>query len=441
MRLKPVRFIAHKLGPFDHVELKWGGESRYTLIVAENGMGKTTLVTAMAACLSFDSETLFKNVGNQFERFVQDRDAFAYLELDYEGQVGWIFRWPSESSLMADRNPQRVVNELIGSHISVGVTHIGYLSYSANLATLAHALTSAIKLKALAAAYGVSRDLANPHIEGFNEIGDKPLKDALNPFAPGASTEIFQWIANQHINRALAIAENKPAEAEAYQAAIQRVERLLSKGLAYPLSFRVERNPFRIEARQNGTALTIEQLSDGTRSFLSWTLDYLMRASRANWENPADSALAPGLILVDEIDAHLHPEWQRRIMAAVSQLLPETYIIATTHSPFVVGATDDAQVFQIYKDAAGQLQVKSSFDELYGYPADLVLEKAFVPSLYPPEIEQKRQHLADLARKVAAGTITSKEGKEHDRLMKDLAEVNAWLDSLLAVAQAERAGQ
>jgi hypothetical protein len=71
-------------------------------------------------------------------------------------------------------------------------------------------------------------------------------------------------------------------------------------------------------------------------------------------------------------------------MAAVAELLPETYIIATTHSPFVLGATDDAQVFQIRQDEQGRLFAQAGFDELYGYPADLILEKAFVPSLYAP---------------------------------------------------------
>ena len=148
---------------------------------------------------------------------------------------------------------------------------------------------------------------------------------------------------------------------------------------------------------ENGTPLSVDQLSDGTRSLLSWPLDYLMRASRVNWADPTDSATAPGLILVDEIDSHLHPEWQRRVMDVVSHLLPETYVIATTHSPFVLGATDEAQLFQIYRDEAGKLDVRSSFDELYGYPADVVLEKTFVPSLYAPEVEEKLQRLNELA--------------------------------------------
>src|SRR5262245_3743100 len=58
MKLKPLRFIGHKIGPFDHIELNWDKNSHYTLIVAENGMGKTTLVATIAACLSLGNESL-----------------------------------------------------------------------------------------------------------------------------------------------------------------------------------------------------------------------------------------------------------------------------------------------------------------------------------------------------------------------------------------------
>jgi len=64
-------------------------------------------------------------------------------------------------------------------------------------------------------------------------------------------------------------------------------------------------------------------------------------------------------------------------MATSAELLPETHIIATTHSPFVVGSADDTQVFHIYKDENQKLQVESSYDVLFGYPADLILQKLF----------------------------------------------------------------
>jgi len=214
----------------------------------------------------------------------------------------------------------------------------------------------------------------------------------------------------------------------------QRVEHLLSEGLDYPITFELRRNPFRLEVKQDGTILSVDQLSDGTRSFLSWPLDYLMRASRVNWITSAVSTVAPGLILVDEIDTHLHPEWQRRIMSFVRQLLPDTHIIATTHSPFVLGSTDEAQIFRIKPGKDGQLGAEPSIETLFGYPADLVLEKLFVPSLYAPELERKLARLSELARQIAAGNASDQEKQEHDHLLQELAQYSPWLSNLLALA-------
>jgi hypothetical protein len=435
MKLRPVRFIGHKIGPFDHIELNWAQDSRYTLIVAENGMGKTTLVAAMAACLSFGDDNLFSTA--HFRRFTHDEQAFAYLELEMGRETGWIIRWVSQTRpLKLPEHP--ALPDLFTSekHIFDQVPpHRDPRACSANLSSVINAWLTAQRVKALPAAYGVGRDLQKPKIQEHRDLSTDVLGDILDPFAPIQSTEIFQWVANQHIYYALALAENKSEEAQAYLAAIRRVEQLLSEGLEYPITFHLKRNPFQLEVKQNGVTLSVDQLSDGTRSFLSWPLDYLMRASRVNWANPADSAVAPGLILVDEIDAHLHPEWQRRVMPVISRLLPETYIIATTHSPFVLGATEDAQIFRIRQDERGCLFAQAGFDELYGYPADLVLEKAFVPSLYAPKFEQKLTRLSELAGKVAAGDISFQEKQEHDALLQELAEVNPWLNSLLTLSQ------
>jgi predicted ATPase len=439
MKWKPIRFIGHKIGPFDHIELNWERDSRYTLIVAENGMGKTTLVAAMAACLSFGDDNLFPSM--HFERFAHDEEAFAALELSLEQDTGWLLRW----TLQAHSRRERTA----GLRVPAGLPTLGESSsisghpgeWSPNLAPVIQSWRAAQRINLLAAAYGVGRDLQKSRIQEHQELDTNLLKDILNPFAPIQSSEIFQWIANQHVYYALALSEGKQEEAQAYLAAIKRVEQLLSGGLEYPITFEVKRNPFRLEVKQNGATLSVDQLSDGTRSFLSWPLDYLMRASRVNWANPAESAIAPGLILVDEIDSHLHPEWQRRVMSVVSRLLPQTYIIATTHSPFVLGATDNAQVFQIYEDETGHLSAKASFDELYGYPADLVLEKTFVPSLYAPEVEQKLLRLTELAGKAATGAISPQEKHEHDNLLRELADTSPWLNSLLTLSQTRKPSQ
>lgn len=430
MRLKPKRFIAHKIGPFEHLELNWETDSRYTLIVAENGMGKTTLVTALSICLSF--ATPGWTSPRFFRRYFHSNESYIYLELVFDGQPAWILYILDQ--LILDHLVEKVIDPPTRDHKYLSNQNIVYSDLAEYIW---HSWREKTKMQVIAASYGVSRDLTLTDIHGYKELenGDSIFQDILDPFSPIQSNEILQWVANQYFNHALALAENKQNEAESYLQIISRLENFLSTGLGYPIAFQLQRNPLRLGVKQNGNLLAIDQLSDGTRSFLSWALDFLVRASRMNWENPLDSALAPGLILVDEIDSHLHPEWQRRILPAVSQLLPETYIIATTHSPFVVNSADDAQLFQIYRGEDGQLQVKSSYDDLYGQPADLVLQKAFVPSLYPPEIETKLKQLSQLAQKVMAKTATPQEKKAHQTLLRELAQINPWLENLLNLTQ------
>lgn len=442
MRLKPKRFIAHKIGPFEHLELNWETDSRYTLIVAENGMGKTSLVTAMAACLSLGDDNLFHP--SHLQRFAHDETAFAAFEFVLNDASTPVVYAPTpipDETLDRLLQQYHIVNA-IGPRID-GTGNIGDARRKRQIRCILHPLLREFQSKwqtrqnitVLAAAYSIRREVEKPDVQEQREIKSNPLHNILNPFATIQSSEIFQWVINQHVNYALALAEGKDEEAKAYLTAIRRVEQLLTEALEFPLTFQIQRNPFSLVVKQNGHILAIEQLSDGTRSLLGWSLDYLMRASRLNWENPMDSTLVPGLVLVDEIDSHLHPEWQRRILPAVSQLLPETYIIATTHSPFVVNSADDAQLFQIYRGMDGQLQVKSSYDDLYGQPADLVLQKAFVPSLYPPEIETKLKQLSQLAQKVMAKTATPQEKKAHQTLLRELAQINPWLENLLNLTQ------
>ena len=89
--------------------------------------------------------------------------------------------------------------------------------------------------------------------------------------------------------------------------------------------------------RGGTAALPIQQLSDGERGVLAIVLDLTRRLAQANptMENPA--AEAEAVVLIDELELHLHPAWQRRIVHDLSRTFPKCQFIATTHSPQIVG--------------------------------------------------------------------------------------------------------
>lgn len=113
---------------------------------------------------------------------------------------------------------------------------------------------------------------------------------------------------------------------------------------------RIEIHPLRFvmsEIGEEGRDLRIEQMSDGYKIMIAMISDIASRAAEANpqMENPL---LSKGIILIDEIDLHLHPLWQREIAGQLSRTFPNIQFILSTHSPVVIaGASKIAQVVNI----------------------------------------------------------------------------------------------
>lgn len=98
---------------------------------------------------------------------------------------------------------------------------------------------------------------------------------------------------------------------------------------------RVELDPLRLLVSKQGQALDLTQMSDGERSLLAMMIDLCRRLVLANPELD-DPLQGAGVVLIDEIELHLHPQWQREIVEKLRRTFPRIQFILTTHSPFVV---------------------------------------------------------------------------------------------------------
>lgn len=123
--------------------------------------------------------------------------------------------------------------------------------------------------------------------------------------------------------------------------------------------------------------LFFHQLSDGFRSTIGLVADLAYRCIQLNphlGENAVKET--PGVVLIDEIDMHLHPNWQKRIVGDLKRIFPKVQFIATTHSPFVVQSLEadelinlerssdvPPQDFEIGKIATAFMGVKTSFSK------------------------------------------------------------------------------
>src|SRR5262249_50617365 len=100
----------------------------------------------------------------------------------------------------------------------------------------------------------------------------------------------------------------------------------------------------RLLVTKDDLLLDARQLSDGERGLLALVLDLARRLSQANPGLSDPVKLGEAVVLIDELDLHLHPKWQRTIVERLTKAFPSCQFIATTHSPQIVAAVEPEQV-------------------------------------------------------------------------------------------------
>lgn len=130
--------------------------------------------------------------------------------------------------------------------------------------------------------------------------------------------------------------------------------------------FMIERHPLAMMLRKNGERLNAEQLSDGEKIYLALVGDLCHRLSLAN--PVGDPLHGGGIVLIDEADLHLHPQWQSEIAMALTNTFPNIQFIMTTHSPHVINSVPTESLRLI--DAEGNI---SPAPYGYGMPSEIVL--------------------------------------------------------------------
>jgi energy-coupling factor transporter ATP-binding protein EcfA2 len=130
----------------------------------------------------------------------------------------------------------------------------------------------------------------------------------------------------------------------------------------------------------------INSLGLGYRTAIAWMVDLAVRLFR-RYPQSADPLTEPAIVLVDEIDLHLHPKWQRTIMDFLSDRFPNTQFIVTAHSPLVVQAAQDANIVLLRREG-DRVVIDNDPEIIRNWRVDQVLTSVFeLPTSRPPQIE------------------------------------------------------
>jgi hypothetical protein len=145
----------------------------------------------------------------------------------------------------------------------------------------------------------------------------------------------------------------------------------------------------------------LRHLGYGYQTVIAWMIDFASRMIE-RYPDSSDPLAEPAVVLVDEIDLHLHPLWQRQLIGYLSQRFPNTQFIATAHSPLVVQAATGANLAVLRRDG-DHVVIDNDVATIRNWRIDQVLTSDLfgLPSARPPELDElldRRQTLLTKAR-------------------------------------------
>ena len=145
---------------------------------------------------------------------------------------------------------------------------------------------------------------------------------------------------------------------------------------------------------KNGHLLFLEQLSDGERGLLALVFDLTRRLAIANPDSDNPIAEGVALVLIDEIELHLHPKWQRNVLQRLCDIFKASQFVVTTHSPLVLGEVE-ARCVRFLEFVDGKVQVFTP-SEAYGMDANRILLEFMGAPVRNRRVEEELSKLFEL---------------------------------------------
>lgn len=311
----------------------------FNLIVGVNGVGKTTVLRGAAACLWLVVRHVNGLRGRVESLGLDDVRLGAEaleVELGFEigdAKYGYLVHRPRAASAPQSRKvgmPREQVHltppraGFVGRPPERGVREQYDGRPLAVLFTTNRAVPSERSPAKTSAAGGVETAFA----------------DAFSPRALRLS-EFADWMGVQQ-----ALCSERPSKAKVLAAFDDAVTRFLP---GYR-DLRLDGAQGRLLIDRGTVSVQVRHLSDGERGVLALVLDLTRRLAQANPAVPDPAAKCEAVVLIDDLDLHLHPQWQRQIIHNLSAAFPRCQFIATTHSPQVIGEVEHDRIHVMAED-------------------------------------------------------------------------------------------
>jgi len=355
----------------------------HLMITGKNGSGKTSLLNAIA---------------NHIERIAND------IHKEFENYEKRIEYWENElknnpqNTLSIEKNLQYFKNqyELFFGEVTITFKDVD---------SLIRKYQDGNFIIAFYEAHRTIKNLREPKNPTKPELQDKwEIKQTT-------TQEFLNFLADLKIQEALARNEKLDAEANQINKWFVNFEQLLGKIFqekALKLAFNYKDYSFKILTK--GKEFKFTELSDGFAAVLDIVVDLILKMQDKNQLIRAYES--EGIVLVDEIETHLHLELQKVIMPLLTEIFPNIQFIVTTHSPFVLSSLSNAVAFD--------LEHQEIIEDLTEYSYESLAEGYFGVKTDSSYIKMQLNRLEELLKKE---TLSSSEKSELKHLNNDFDKI------------------
>jgi predicted ATP-binding protein involved in virulence len=245
--------------------------------------------------------------------------------------------------------------------------------------------------------YSTKRSVATYRLSGNANAAKLPqiqcYTDATNQYNIDFAT-FFGWFkSNEDLEQEIRLEGN--LDYQDYQ--LKLVRKAITAILPNYTDLKVKRSRMQIVLKKQDHELVLNQLSDGEKNLLVMVADIARRMAIANPDPTKNALEGEGIILIDEIELHLHPQWQRDIIPRLTSTFPNCQFIITTHSPQVLSNVKKENVF-IVED----FQVYPADAYTFGRDGNSILSELMGVTERPLGIQEK---LTECRYKIDDGKI------------------------------------
>lgn len=353
----------------------------FNLIVGINGVGKTSVLNALCACLSPIVKQMNKlrmKVDSMKVEDIRHGTEAVTLECDIEisgRKNSYLIHMPRESSVPLGKSigmPRKQVQDTPGKS--------GFIGEGPKPVT-----GKELGGRPLAVLFSTRRAVPTERVPSKGSSAGVILAAFADAFSDRDLRlgEFAAWIRVQK-----ALKAKNPTARRILGAVEEAVTRFLPE---YSNLRATNDDPPKLQINRGTTTLEVRQLSDGERGTLALVLDLTRRLAQANPNMSDPAAEAEAVVMIDEIDLHLHPQWQRKIVHNLTAAFPKCQFIATTHSPQVIGEMEHDRIQIIIP---GQIY---SPPHSFGMDSSRVLEEIMETG---PRTEAVQNLLSEISRNV-----------------------------------------